>query len=96
MLVEIYGIDESAWKCPACHDAKVICEEGKVPYKFVPVLWEENGLPKHDLDLIKDIAARAGFTGIHLRYPVIFVDGKNVKLKNLRTYLSRLGYDTEL
>ena len=95
--IEIFGIDESQWRCPSCVTAKRICEEGQVQYTFTGVIERgEDGMPIFDVDQLRDIAERAGFKTLRITYPVIFINNELCRLKDFRQKLFDLGYDVDV
>lgn len=95
--IEIFGIEESQWRCPSCVASKRICEEANVPYTFTGVVQrDEEGYPVFDRDQLTELAKRAGFKSLKIRYPVIFVNNDLCLLKDFRKTLFDLGYDVDV
>lgn len=94
--IDVYGIDESDFKCPACMDAKKILNEAGLEFNFIKVLTQdETGFPIYSRETIEALAKRAQFTSLRIRYPIIFIDETLVRIKNLRSHLISLGYDVD-
>lgn len=98
MKVEVFGVDKNIFKCSGCMIAEDILKEADIPYDFFSVIQNlsDEGIPTYDRKMIQQLAERAGFNSLSISYPVIFVDDKRILLKNLRQYLSDLGYDVDV
>lgn len=95
--IEIFGIEESTWRCPSCIEAKRICEEGSAEYTFTGVVGRDSeGYPTFDIDQIRSLASRAGFSSLRIVYPIIFIDNELCRMKDFRQTLYSLGYDVDV
>lgn len=91
MIVEIYGIDESDFKCSGCIFAKNIFDEHSIKYEFKRIIKKVNGNPEYDKSLLSELAKRVKFTTLLL--PYIFIDNTLVKISNLKDFMISKGYD---
>lgn len=93
--IEIYGIPREVGRCPGCMTVTKLLEELNAPFVFYKVLTNE-GQIAYDRPLIVQLAKRAGFTSLSIRYPVIFVN--DIRQKNIQAFketLISLGYDRD-
>lgn len=97
MVIEIYGIDETDFRCGGCIETKRILDSISAPYDFYKVVTkDENDFPTYNFDRLDELQKRGKFPTRAIRYPVIFIDDKIVRLKNLKTTLIDMGYDQSL
>ena len=92
MIVDIYGIDESDFRCSGCKLAKSLFDEHGIEYTFKRIIKKEEGNPIYDNDLMSELSKKIKFTTLTL--PYIFIDGELVKIANLKDKLNDLGYET--
>lgn len=96
MIVDIYGIDESDFRCGGCITAKRLFDEAGIKYTFYKVLEkDENSFPKYNLDVIDALVKRANFNSRQITYPIVFIDDEIIRIKNLQQHLYELGYDVD-
>lgn len=75
LKIEVYGIPEEVHRCPGCIHVQTLIKELELTATFIPVMSKtESGQITYDRNLIVDLAKRAGFPNLNIRYPVIFVN----------------------
>lgn len=95
--IEIYGIPETVWRCYGCISAIKLLNDLKLDFIFYPVMSETAEGIVSDRPLISQLAKRAGYSTLSIRYPVIFVnDDKMYNLNYFKDKLIELGYDRDL
>lgn len=95
MKIEIYGIDETDFRCGGCIEAKRILKACNLEFDFLKALTRnENDFPTYNLDVIDQLQKRGKFPTRSIQYPVIFIDDHIVRLKNLKIFLEDAGIDT--
>lgn len=96
MKAEIYGVDESDFRCGGCMTAKKLFTEAGIEFKFNKVLVRgQDDFPEYNIEIIDALVKRAKFPNRQITYPIIFIDDKIVRIKNLQSTLYELGYDVD-
>lgn len=96
MRAEIYGVDEVDFRCAGCMAAKKLFTEAGIEFEFHKALVRNSdNFPEYNLDIIDSLVKRAKFGSRQITYPVIFIDDKIVRIKNLQSTLYELGYDVD-
>lgn len=92
MNIDIYGIQESDFRCGGCIEAKRLFEEAGLPYNFKRILTRDSkGDPAYNKELLNELKSRINYT--YLSLPYIFVDDTRVKISELKDFLNDRGYD---
>lgn len=96
MKVEIYGVDESDFRCSSCVLAKKLCNEAGIEFEFNKVVTRgADDLPEYDYTILDALVTRAKFPNRSINYPVIFVNDEIVRIKNFQRVLYEAGYDVD-
>lgn len=96
MKAEIYGVDESDFRCGGCIAAKRLFGEAGIEFEFHKVVTRgEDDFPVYNTDLIDSLVKRAKFPNRQIMYPVVFIDDNIVRIKNLQSMLYEMGYDVD-
>lgn len=96
MVIDIYGVEAEDYRCGGCLTAKQLFDECGLTYTFHKVLTRgSDGLPQYNLELIDELRKRAHLPNRQIMYPIIFIDDTIVRVKNLKTHLTDLGYNID-
>ena len=96
MKAEIYGVDETDFRCAGCLAAKKLFTEAGIEFEFNKVLTRgPDDFPVYNLETIDSLVKRAKFPNRQIVYPVVFIDDTIVRIKNLQATLYEMGYDVD-
>lgn len=94
MEIEIYGIEESDFRCGGCIEAKRLFDEAGLKYTFKRILTRgPDGNPSYSKELLEELKTKIKYK--YLTLPYIFMDNTRIPIKDLRSKLESLGYDLD-
>lgn len=87
-MIIIYGIPEEVGRCYSCKEAVRLCEEHKLEYTFIPVLYNTPEGFDYHRETIISLAKLLNKQNLSIMYPQIFIDDKPVGgLSGLKSYI---------